>query len=231
MDYPKHDYKEYPRTLPADDFWGQVRRTVHGKPVAPEQIRLIVEAIRAHLALRAGDVCLDLACGNGYLSSHLYGDCASLLGVDFSPYLIEVAKKHFERPPHYRFVLKDAASYVREEADPRRFNKVLCYGSFSYFSADDAMATLATLSERFVNVERVLIGNLPDKDRADRFYANAGERPADMSNAASQIGVWRSVAEWEELARQTGWRVTITHMPADFYAAHYRFDAVLTRQT
>jgi len=35
--YPKFDYKEYPKTLDPDDVWGQVRRTVNGKPVSEDQ--------------------------------------------------------------------------------------------------------------------------------------------------------------------------------------------------
>ena len=86
MTHPKHDYKDYPKTVPEEDFWGQVRRTVNGKPVPEEQIKMIVDAILAGLALRPEDNCLDIACGNGYLSSYLFPHCQSLFGVDASPY-------------------------------------------------------------------------------------------------------------------------------------------------
>ena len=39
MNFPKWDYKEYPKTLPPDDFWGQVRRTVMGKPISESEIK------------------------------------------------------------------------------------------------------------------------------------------------------------------------------------------------
>ncbi len=50
--FPKWDYKEYPKTLPPDDLWGQVRRTVYGKPVSEDQIQMMVDAIVAGLELR-----------------------------------------------------------------------------------------------------------------------------------------------------------------------------------
>src|ERR1700750_1427456 len=66
--YPKLDYDQYARTLPTDDLWGQVKRTVAGNPVDGSQIEMIVEAIRAGLQLTPDDNLLDIGCGNGVLS-------------------------------------------------------------------------------------------------------------------------------------------------------------------
>ncbi|MDP9045498.1 MAG: class I SAM-dependent methyltransferase [Pseudomonadota bacterium] len=227
--FPKSDYKDYPRTLAADDLWGQVRRTVNGKPVSEDQIELIVAAIRAGLALRPADRVLDLACGNGALSRYFFDDCASLHGVDFSAYLIEVAQRHFERPPRFAFTLGDAAGYVSSEPDPTRFDKVLCYGSFPFFSEADGATVLRELHRRFVNVQRVFIGNLPDRDRADRFYPAGTDYTAALDDPAAAIGLWRTADDWRTLAAAHGWRASIHHMPQAFYAAHYRFDVVLDR--
>jgi len=230
MNHPKHDYDEYPKTLAKDDFWGQVRRTVNGKPVPETQIRLIIEAIIAGLALGAEDDCLDIACGNGYLSSYLFPHCRSLFGIDASSYLIEIARRYFANPPRFHFALDDAAHFVRTEPTPDRFNKVLCYGSFSYFSDADALDTLRLLHRRFASVSRIMIGNLPDRDLAQNFYTTGQDFLADLDNHESQIGIWRSVAQFEALAASAGWALEVTRMPASFYAAHYRFDAILRRK-
>jgi len=225
----KSDYKEYPKTLPADDLWGQVRRTVNGKPVGEDQIQLMVEAIKAGLELRPTDHCLDIACGNGALSSYLFDDCASLFGVDYSPYLIEVALGRFARPPEYDFLLSDAATYARTEADPARFDKALCYGSFSFLPEADAPEMLEQLNSRFSGISRVFIGNLPDKDRAHLFYPAGKDYSSELSDHDAQIGIWRSEQELRQLARATGWDLEVLNMPAAFYASHYRFDAILRR--
>ena len=227
--FPKSDYKDYPKTLAADDLWGQVRRTVNGKPVSEDQIALMVEAIREGLELQPGDRLLDLACGNGALSQRFVGDCASLHGVDFSPFLVEVAQQRFAAPPRVSFELGDAAGYVLGEPEPERFDKVLCYGSFPFFSAADAETVLAALSRRFTRVSRVYIGNLPDRDRADRFYPAGKDYAAELDDPAAAIGLWRSAAEWARLAAAHGWRLRLHQMPAAFYAAHYRFDVILDR--
>lgn len=223
------DYREYPKILSREELWRQVRRTVRGKPVSEEQIAMIVAAIRVQLRLSDDDILLDLACGNGALGSYLIDDCALIHGVDRSEYLIEVADSQFAVPNRTMFLVDDAAHYIEHEPDPTRFTKVLCYGSFSYFSEQDAVKILTGLARRFVNVKQVLIGNLPDAARADRFYPAGKDYHSELLDYTAAIGIWRSERELRDLASITGWKVEIGIMPRDFYAAHYRFDAVLTR--
>lgn len=227
--YPTVDYDVHARTCAPDAFWAQVKRTVHGKPVSEEQIEWIVGEIKRRLALVQGDVVLDLACGNGALSHRLVDTCAALVGVDISEYLIEVANRHFAEPPRVTFAAEGAAQYVANVADPRRFTKVLCYGSFAYFPVDDARATLKVLGERFVNVESVFIGNLPDRDRAAAFYAPRDPEPGELDDPRAQIGIWRSRDEFAEMAAAAGWDAQFSTMPDAFFSVHYRYDVLLRR--
>ncbi|MBI3898545.1 MAG: class I SAM-dependent methyltransferase [Gammaproteobacteria bacterium] len=225
--YPKLDSDAYARSQHPDDFWGQIRRTVQGKPVTDDQIALIVGAIQRELELDSGGVLLDLACGNGALAHLFLDSCAEYLGVDISEYLISVAKKNFEVAPKAIFAVHDVLEYVRQEARPERFTKALCYGSFSYFPA--AEETLRLLFERFCNVQQLFIGNLPDKSMAGKFYLNRTPGPEELADPCSQIGIWRSRDEFTALAEAAGWRVRFSVMPPEFYAAHYRYDALLSR--
>jgi len=225
--FPKSDYKEYPKTLPPNDFWGQVRRTVYGKPISEDQVQLIVQAIKDGLDFCEDDCVLDLACGNGALSRLLFDSFSQFLGVDNSEYLISVALANFAKPPNFDFLVSGAAEYVREEQDPKRFTKALCYGSFSFFTASDAHTVLRELSGRFTKVKKLYIGNLPDKDRAHLFYPAGKTFLGELSDHASQIGIWRNRQELEQLAAKTGWRIRFHLMPNEFFAARYRFDAIL----
>lgn len=227
--YAVFDHDAYARTRAPDDFWGQIRRTVAGKPVDESQIETIVAAIRTGLEFKPNDVLLDLACGNGALSQRLYPDCAALLGVDLSPYMIDIANQYFADAPARRFIAQDAVEYVGAEAAPQSFTKVLCYGSFAYLSQDGALTVLRTLFERFTQVERVFIGNLPDRDRASLFYTVKAASPGELDDSTSQIGIWRTREQFEALAKQAGWRATFSAMPAGFYSSHYRYDVTLVR--
>lgn len=226
--YPKFNHDEYARSQSPDDFWGQIRRTVQGRPVTDNQISMIVEAIKTGLKIKPDDTLLDLACGNGALSHLFFDSCAEYLGVDFSEYLISIAKKNFERLPDIVFTVQGAAEYVRRESRPERFTKGLCYGSFSYFSEPDAIEVLQQLFEKFSNIKKVFIGNLPDKGRVEKFYARVPDQD-ELSDPCSQIGIWRSRDEFARLAGNAGWNVQFLSMPSEFYAAHYRYDALLSR--
>lgn len=223
------DFKEYPKSLAPDDFWGQVKRTVNGQPVSEEQIQLIVSTIRQALQFQPEDVLLDLACGNGALSHYFFDQCSELFGVDYSPVLIDVAKRFFEKQPHRRFEVFDVGDYIVAEADPQRFTKVLCYGSFPYFPEATARLVLSTLRQTFSRVERVFIGNLPDIERHTAFYTDGLDHSAELKEYNSKIGIWRSEEEFRQLAADCGWQAYIQRMPEGFYAAHYRYDALLVR--
>ncbi|SDA21882.1 Methyltransferase domain-containing protein [Nitrosospira sp. Nsp18] len=229
--YLKFNHDEYARSQSPDNFWGQIRRTVQGRPVTDDQINMIVEAIKTGLDIRSDDVLLDLACGNGALPHLFFDSCAEYLGVDFSEYLISVAKKNFERFPNITFTLQGVAKYVCLESRPDRFTKALCYGSFSYFPEADAIEVLRLLFEKFSNIQKLFIGNLPDKDQMAKFYTTRTPDQYELSDPCSQIGIWRSRDEFARLAANAGWNVKFLSMPLEFYAAHYRYDALLSRNS
>jgi cyclopropane fatty-acyl-phospholipid synthase-like methyltransferase len=227
--YPVADHDEHARSVAADAYWNQVRRTVDGKPVNEAQITLIVNAVAAGLALRQDDVILDLACGNGALSSYFFDKCTGLVGVDMSPYMTEVAQKKFARLPNYSFYRDDLISYVLHTRSTSTFTKALMYGAFQYISKKDAAVLLNALNERFSAVSRVFVGNLPDRRLADRFYRDRTPTEAELSDHEARIGVWYVPEEFETMARSAGWHTSFTQMPSEFYASTYRFDATLER--
>ena len=223
-------YRIPPTSTIRNDFWRQVRRTIGGEPVAEQQVDMIIAAIGDALSLDSSDRLVDLACGNGALTSRLYPYCAASVGVDSSEYLISVADEFFSERETRTFVLDDVAHFVSNAEDAESFDKALCYGSFAYLSDSDAADMLRGLSTRFPRLSTVFLGNLPDRDLIHRFYYN-GRVPSNdvLADPMTSIGVWRSELDIARLAGQAGWSVTITRMPAEFYASHYRFDVKLTR--
>ena len=226
--YPAN-YDAHARSVAVDAYWKQVRRTVDGKPIDEAQITLIADAIISRLSLTKADVVLDLACGNGALSSYLFDKCAGLVGVDISPYLIGIARKDFARLPSYYFHAEDAISYLARNQIPSIFTKALVYGAFQYFSREDATAVLKALNQRFTGVTKVFIGNLPDSGRSDRFYQKRTPTDAELNDHEAQIGIWYRPDEIEAMAQATGWRASCSYMPASFVGSNYRFDMTLER--
>ena len=220
-------YKEYPKTRPETDFWGQVTRTINNQAVGEEQIAQIIATIQNHLQLTPNDVLLDLGCGNGALTDRLFPKCRGGLGVDFSEYLIGIAHKYFQKLPDRAYVVGDAADFVNTTPDTQRFTKVLCYGVFQYLPVDSAHTLLSALRQRFQRVGSFFIGNLPDKAKMHEFFNGRDYQPGVENDPCSQIGIWRTEEEFMALAADCGWSVTCSHMPKDFFGARYRFDALL----
>jgi len=227
--YPKFSYDEHARNCAPDDFLGQTRRTIRGVAVSDDQIQMIIKAMSAGLDLGRNDTLLELACGNGVLSHLLFDSCKEYLGVDLSEYLISVAKQNFEVLPSYRFAVQGAIEYVRQEPQPERFSKVLCYAGFQYFSANEATEILKSVFEKFSNVQTVFIGSLPDKDQAAKFYKENQPGAEELLDCSTAIGVWRTRSEFAQIASNAGWKVKLVTMPDEFHASYYRFDALLSR--
>ena len=221
------DYKEHPKSCAPDDFWGQVKRTIGGKPVDQAQIDMIVSACLGGLDLQADDVLLDLCCGNGALSRLIFEHCSGGLGVDFSQVLINVAKTNFERPGREHYLLGDVVEFVSTYPDPQRFTKAVCYGSLQYLPRGAVGSMLRTLRTRCPRLQRLFIGNVPDRARAASFF---GDRPYDkaiLDDPTAAIGIWWSKEEFHAVALELGWNVEFCRMPRKYYNAYYRFDAIL----
>lgn len=227
--YIDFDHDEFARSRPRDDFFGQIRRTVNGKPVSEDQMELIEKTIATNLSLRPRDRVLDLACGNGALSCRLFGLCEELHGVDLSEFLISVAQEFFETGPKYTFSQHDMVDFLLNTQTPTRYNKALCYGSFSYLSESAAKQALSLLYSRFTNIERVYVGNLPDYDRRHMFFTQNMPSEVDLRSHTTAIGIWRSEPDFRALAIDCGWTPTIYRMEHEFYASQYRYDALLER--
>ena len=225
-DRPGH-YKELAKRYGPKDYWSQVGRIVAGKPVGEDQIQLIVDSILRGLEIGEGDLLLDLCCGNGALTDRIFDRCRGGFGVDYSPPLIEVAKRDFERPGEREYRLQDVMEFLETAEVTEKFNKALCYGSLTYLSLEAAQRFLVLVRERFPKVERLMFGNLPDRTKARKFLGPL-YREGIEDDPNSAIGIWRTEEEFVALAEQTGWSCAISRQAPPFFAANYRYDAVLT---
>lgn len=224
-------YDTFARQIGAQDLQKQIRRTVNGETVPHQQIDMILNAIRQGLHLTDEDCLLELACGNGALSQSFVGSCKSYLGVDISECLIEVAKAHFEKLPDIRFEQDDALDCLSSLQNPEKYNKLMCYAAFQYFPDAMIIDLLRVVHDRFPNMTRMFIGNLPDWQQAHLFFEKDTPEHAVLKSNETPIGIWRTQDEFQALCRASGWEASFSRMPEEFYAAKYRYDVELTPGT
>jgi len=224
MNPSEFDYLERPKQFERNDFWRQVRRTVNGQPISDEQIQLIVEQVRHGLDLQAGDRLLDIGCGNGALTACFETGVEATLGVDYSAYLIDVAKQHFESP-RLRFAELSIEQMITGRLQ-RDHDKALLYGVSSYVS-DDLLKAL--ICWYFGDHDGCLfIGNVRDERHATAFYKQT-KSAQELGDHTTSIGKWRTQDWFVQLAQVLGLRAAFMKMPPAFYLSTYYFDVVLTR--
>jgi SAM-dependent methyltransferase len=225
-------YETHARTCDAKDFQSQVMRNPYGKPVGQDQLDLLIDGVVRGLNLERDDILLDLCCGNGAITDPIFARCKGGVGVDFTRYLIEVAKTNFERPVERVYEVFDVQDFVETTNRAECFTKVMCYGAFQCLSEKKAAAVLVALRQRFPNVQRVFLGNLPDLDNADLLFRETLRTElwpfTELKRHDTLFGIWRTREEIIKLALECGWRAELSQMPSSYYCAYYRFDAALS---
>ena len=222
-------HKEFPKQFSKDDFWSQIKRTVDGKPVSEDDIDMIISQITSNLELEPNSHLLDIGCGNGALAARLFPYLKYYTGVDFSPYLLEVANEYFKPTGNIEYIEDDAVNFVSTYPNTKGIDKLLIYGCISYLSYLELETFLQHVASRFMDMRTVFIGNIPDKNKADEFFEQRDLTDYETDNENTPIGLWWHPNEIVQIANSSGFNATVAKMPDKFYAHRYRFDLVLER--
>ncbi len=226
---PDFIHKEFPRKFARDDFWAQIKRTVNGQPVSEHEIILIVDQIKRQMRFSPASHLLDIGCGNGALAARLFPHIAKYTGVDFSAYLLGIAREYFKPNAAIDYIERDAKSFVASYAPTETIDRVLVYGCMSYFKRDDFAVFLNNIRQRFPNVSTIFVGNVPDITSAAQFFAARNIGHYELDNPQTPIGVWWSPEDLLQLGEGLGFSAQWLKMPEDFYGYRYRFDVVFRR--
>lgn len=220
-------HKEYPKQFAKDDFWKQIKRTVNGESVSEADIELIVDQVARFLELHEDDHLLDLGCGNAALGSRFVDRVRRYTGVDFSDFLLEVAREFFQRHDKTQYILSDIRQTNRYVPEATSANKVLIYGCISYLSKPEVRALLRDVKQSLRGLNTIFVGNVADRSKASEFFAARQVADFSLDDPQSPIGVWWDQAEFIALGAELGFSTQCVSMPNDFYGGSYRFDVVL----
>jgi len=225
MDYI---HKEYPKTVGRKEFWKQIKRTVNDNVVSENDILSIVDQINKYLIFNKKDHLLDLGCGNAALANYFFTSINKYTGVDFSEYLLGVAKEFFNKD-NVSYILDEAENFVIKNENSEIYTKILIYGVAAYLKKNSLINILQKIRKEFKNTKKIFIGNLPNKYKAQKFYKNRSVKNYDLNDFQSTIGIWWDPDELKKICNKIGFRSSIIFMPKNFYGSKYRFDILLSK--
>jgi len=213
---------------PETDFRVQVCHTHHGKPVSEQQFALMVADLKTALGLAPGDRVLDLCCGNGLITRDLAAEARSVVGVDFSAALLDVARTHHQ-PKNTTYYHLDALALDRLAAlEPEPFDKVVMHGALQHFRHDQLAPLLHGILARCAPEATVLLSYLPDLARRGKFYNTPRRKLAwawGRLRGLELMGSWWSLRQIAAVAEAQGRRAEAVALDPGLQTAHYRFHA------
>ena len=212
------------------DACRQVGRAFHRVSYSPDQVSAIVDRTLVFLQPRPDKTLLDLACGNGMLTSRLAGHFKRITAVDFSVPLIESARRQFHRE-NIDYIVADALELERL---PHPYDCILIHFAFQYFSPSQATRLFASFDRILKPRGVVLLADVADGDRVWNFYRGLRGRGRfyfDLLRNKPIIGHWWKSADLAALARRHNMGITISYQDSDMPNHYFRFDAILRRVT
>jgi ubiquinone/menaquinone biosynthesis C-methylase UbiE len=118
----------------------------HKEYFSPKRLQKDADFLVKALKLKKGDKILDIACGNGRHSIELKKRGYNVDGLDFSSYLVSVAKKQAEKENlKMNFYAQDIHKINLE----KKYNKIyLFFSEFGVFDADKALKNISKIMKK-----------------------------------------------------------------------------------
>jgi len=210
------------------DFCRQVGRTFNRVPYSEQQIDVLVARLLELLEAAPDKKLLDLACGNGLVTSRLAPHFREVTAVDFSARLINSAKNHFAQE-NVTYVIGDAADL---DGIVGSYECVLMSAALQFFDMGQARRLLRKLASIVAADGRIVLGDVADRDRLWNFYRGYAGRvryAIELVTRKPIIGHWWRPSALRGLAREEGWTASIRYQDAACPNHYFRYDAVLER--
>ena len=216
-----------------DNDWlsmmAQVGKTIQRKPIDDDQFRKTYEKIVDVLSLEKNDTVLDLCCGNGIVTTKIAEYVDTIIGVDFSRPLIDVANAtKLSNISYFHTSVLDVS--LIEMLDNHKFKKFYMNTALQHFSESDFDKLLDNFLSLSASESIFFITDIPEKKHLFSFY-DTEERRKDyyerVANGTEAIGTWWERDLLVEKATAKGLHIETFDQDTDFYTSHYRFDILI----
>lgn len=206
----------------------QVGKTLNGKPIVEYQEKLIIQDITTILQLSQNDSVIDLCCGNGLITRQLAPLVKEIVGVDFTPGLIDSARKQ-NSSKNIKYINSDVLHFAAKSISGLK--KIVMYEALQHFSPEQFEKLLFELG----NLERgslILFGGIPNRAKLSSYY-NTEEKYTYFMRCESEgkphIGKWWLMDEIMRIVIACGFKPTFLSQDPTLYTAYYRFNVLLQK--
>jgi ubiquinone/menaquinone biosynthesis C-methylase UbiE len=179
------------------------------------------------LNLSNSDTLLDVCCGNGLITNRLSKHCSTVLGIDFSPLLIDIAIQN-NTYSSVEYLVGDATTITK--ITNHKFDKIVLNFSFQYFNFDDGLRVVSEMKKLLKPNGLILLGDIPDQKRFWTYYNTLPKRFFYFKQwlfKQPKMGKFWSVQEMIKIAKQNNLKGTFLIQKEKLPHAHYRFDFLL----
>ncbi len=155
-----------------DDVCQQVGRTFKKVSYSQLQIETLTATLIALLEPGPDQTLLDLGCGNGLVTSRLASQFSHVTAIDFSEPLIDTARRRFAAANiEYRLAdVTDPSIYTHQ------YDCALMSGALQHIRPSQADRMFHALATAVKPEGRVVLGDVPDRERRWCFYRGPGGR-------------------------------------------------------
>lgn len=209
------------------DFMKQVGKTVNGNPITDEEFHALEMSIVNALSINRQDKVLDLCCGNGIVTHRIAEHCNSIVGVDFSIPLLNVAKENFNGQ-NIKYLHANICA-LPKEITAAKFTKIYMNEAFQYFGPAEAESILATLCKSASSDAPLLLASIPDLDDFHAFYDTPEKvraRQERLGKGTETIPHWWNQSDLSALVSKYGYSIEISPTQHIKNGVRYRFDAL-----
>lgn len=228
------DWKDYftqrPTLFNETEFLKQVHKTVSGQPITAAQFNAQISDIKNALEINNNDFVLDMCCGNGIITIEISKECHSIVGVDFSEPLINIAKK-YNNPDNTSYYCMSVLDIELTEIIKEPFTKIYMYEALQHFSKDDFQKIMKLIREISTPDALTFFGGIPDEDKIWDFYDTPERRQEyelRKSNNQDPIGTWWKKEDFMNTCLQNRFECEVLNQNPELHSAHYRFDALIS---
>lgn len=157
----------------ADEYDSSVRESEQDNAYPFAGYKQVLNTIYRRIRENNAKSVLDIGFGTGTLTTQLYNDGISVTGIDFSPKMIQIARK---KMPDARLLEFDFTNGLPDELSSEKFDFIVCTYAIHHLTQEQKNRFLSRLKSALHPNGEILIGDVMFPSRVDleRCRAAAG---------------------------------------------------------